>query len=255
MQYSGVTSLSVQTCDSRSMLHHCCCCWDIFFRFLNGLWVFTLKSYITTSCCSMHLTSPDSLQMQLDVEKIIFKIIIITITTNYVFCLLLTNTSGFLLDKKYTIQFYWKHFFFFQKLQPKLSDLPPSWGSQRVEWHLKVPHAVIRLKVTYLHYQVTLTSQTKTAESSHDRWTSLKIDKAQMSSTAATLHFFYNPQRQIAQHTSRARQPLSMSQSGNEATYRLLMYNGLETVKGPTVQRLVNTLDLQSNLENKISVL
>lgn len=71
----------------------------------------------------MHLTSPHSLQMQLDVEKIIFKILWreqvsffskpqakkirrITVTANYDFCLLLTNTSGFVLDKKYTIQFY-----------------------------------------------------------------------------------------------------------------------------------------------------
>lgn len=30
--------------------------------------------------------------------------------------------------------------------------------------------------IQYLYYQVTLTSQTKTAKTSHDRWTLLKID-------------------------------------------------------------------------------
>lgn len=36
---------------------------------------------------------------------------------------------------------------------------------------------------------------------------------------------------------------------GNETTYRLLPYDGLEAVKGPTVKRLINTLDLQPHLE------
>lgn len=112
----------------------------------------------------------------------------ITITANYDFCLLLTNTSGFLLDKSTQYNFTESIFFTTKTLRPT-----PVPGSQSVEWHLKVPHAVIKLKVTYLHYQVSLTSQTKTAESSHARWTSLKIDKAQMSSTAATLHFFLQP--------------------------------------------------------------
>lgn len=38
---------------------------------------------------------------------------------------------------------------------------------------------------------------------------------------------------------------------GNKSTYRLLTYDGLETVIGPTVQRLIDTLDLQSHLEKK----
>lgn len=37
---------------------------------------------------------------------------------------------------------------------------------------------------------------------------------------------------------------------GNKSTYRLLPYDGLETVISPTVHRLINTLDLQSHLEN-----
>jgi len=40
----------------------------------------------------------------------------------------------------------------------------------------------------------------------------------------------------------------------NESTYRLLPYDGLETVKGPAIQRLVDALDLQPHLGNKMLV-
>lgn len=39
-----------------------------------------------------------------------------------------------------------------------------------------------------------------------------------------------------------------------ERTYRLLTDDGLETVEGPTVQGLVNALDLQSDLGNKMVI-
>lgn len=39
-----------------------------------------------------------------------------------------------------------------------------------------------------------------------------------------------------------------------ERTYRLLADDGLETVEGSTVQGLVDTLDLQSDLESKMVI-
>lgn len=76
---SDSTSLSVQTHKFPLTLHHYCWCWSIswsvpfllFFLLVTG--ELTLRGYINTSCSGVHLTSPDSLRMRLDEDRIILK--------------------------------------------------------------------------------------------------------------------------------------------------------------------------------------
>lgn len=49
-----------------------------FLRLLIGQHVLAHRGYIATAWFGMHLTSPDNLHMQLDVDEIIFKILLLS---------------------------------------------------------------------------------------------------------------------------------------------------------------------------------